>query len=208
MKYGLYDCGENPHPIEAYVQGAHILVVRTVQNYVETVISLEDEGWEVRDCLKVLMVDSSYQVALMRKPFKGTTVNNILKYGCGGINIDGCRIHTDGEQPKGSGKGQKNTITHGDRNDLVGGSITPPEGRFPANLILQNESVPIMDGQSGILKSGGGNKSNRNSKSAFGGGAEYDDIRVANSGGASRYFQKYDSREELFAYLEKLIRVG
>lgn len=206
MKYGLYDCGENPQPIEAYVQGAHILVVRTVQNYVETVISLEDEGWEVRDCLKVLTADSSYQVALMRKPFKGTIVNNILKYGCGGINIEGCRIGTEVVEAGRKGRGECESESYGKK--LMGDDGGFSEGRFPANLILQNESVPIMDGQSGILKSGGGNKSNRNSKSAFGGGAEYDDIRVANSGGASRYFQNYDSREELFAYLEKLIRVG
>ncbi len=34
-------------------------------------------------------------VIVARKPFKGTVANNVLKYGTGGINIDGCRVGSD-----------------------------------------------------------------------------------------------------------------
>lgn len=74
-------------------------------------------------------------IVMARKPFIGTVVENVLEHGTGGLNIDGCRIPTNGETPKGSGNGQKNTLAHGDRESLHGGSITPIEGRFPANFI-------------------------------------------------------------------------
>lgn len=74
-------------------------------------------------------------IVVARKPLIGTIVENVLEHGTGGLNIDGCRIPTNGEQPKGSGNSQKNTLAHGDRNALQGGSITPPQGRFPANFI-------------------------------------------------------------------------
>jgi|DEB0MinimDraft_10_1074344.scaffolds.fasta_scaffold18937_2 site-specific DNA-methyltransferase (adenine-specific) len=34
-------------------------------------------------------------IILVRKPLEGTVVDNVLKYGVGGINIDECRIETD-----------------------------------------------------------------------------------------------------------------
>jgi len=74
-------------------------------------------------------------IVVARKPLIGTIVENVLEHGTGGLNIDDCRIPTNGEQPKGSGNSQKNTLAHGDRNALEGGSITPKEGRFPANFI-------------------------------------------------------------------------
>ena len=33
-------------------------------------------------------------IYLLRKPFKGTLAGNTLKHGCGGLNIDVCRIST------------------------------------------------------------------------------------------------------------------
>ena len=32
---------------------------------------------------------------MARKPLEGTNIDNVLKYGTGGINIDGCRIQGD-----------------------------------------------------------------------------------------------------------------
>lgn len=53
-------------------------------------------------------------ICLARKPLIGTIAANVLTHGTGAINIDGCRIASDGNgRPR-------------------GGS---PEGRFPANLL-------------------------------------------------------------------------
>jgi DNA modification methylase len=76
-------------------------------------------------------------IVLARKPLVGTVANNVLKYGVGGINIDGCRV--DGVPPSvpqpslrpngfdsghalGTGKGSN-------------GEMSQALGRFPANFI-------------------------------------------------------------------------
>lgn len=55
---------------------------------------------------------------LVQKPLDGTFANNALTHGCGGLNIDGSRVGTD-------------TIT--------------TTGRFPANLILDEEAAAALD---------------------------------------------------------------
>ena len=143
--------GESPSSLGEYVEGAHIFVLRTPSDYISTTVSLEDEGWEVRDSIKIIFEENSLQAGLFRKPFKGTVASNVIKNGCGGINIDVCRIPTNGEQPKGSGKGQKNTITHGDRNNLLGGSINPPEvaflQTFSFHIIIPKQKIVPLPAQ-------------------------------------------------------------
>jgi len=77
-------------------------------------------------------------LTLARKPLgKGLTIaNNVLEHGTGGINIDGCRVETNGETPKGSGNksnGSTGIDFHGGNKET--GNETSPLGRFPANLI-------------------------------------------------------------------------
>ena len=85
---------------------------------------------------------------LCRKPLSEKTVAaNVLKWGTGGINIDGCRVGTNGETPKGSGNpcknAEKSAIQPG-RSGGNGGNETPPQGRFPANLI-HDGSQEVLD---------------------------------------------------------------
>jgi site-specific DNA-methyltransferase (adenine-specific) len=129
-------------------------------------------------------------IILAQKPFKGTIVNNVLTNGLGGLNIDECRISTNGEQPKGSGNAQKNTLAHGDRNALVGGSITPPKGRWPANAIFDEGAGQILDEQSGECKTGSIKPyMSDGSKSAFIADESFRNFsQPASSGGASRFF--------------------
>ena len=209
MKYGYYSEGEWPLSINNYRDGSHIIVVRNINNFVSTTIKLEDLGWAVRDCIKILMSQKSVQATLLRKPFKGTVANNVLTNGCGGLNIDACRITTNGEQPKGSGNGQKNTITHGDRKDLKGGSITPPEGRFPANLLISNNATLLLNKQSGDCKTGAINPYHSDgSNSAFVADKMFRDFKQpASSGGASRFFFNFETEKQLKEYLINLIKV-
>jgi len=55
---------------------------------------------------------------LARKPLIGTVADNVLTWGCGALNIDGCRVE---------------------------GST----GRWPANVILDEEAAQMLDEQSG-----------------------------------------------------------
>jgi len=92
---------------------------------------------------------------LARKPLSGTVAQNVLQYGTGGINIDGCRIAHD-ETPKIVTRTAPDTFFSGKQ------SITKPElhtGRWPANILLDEVSAEMMDQQSGeVLDSGGASR--------------------------------------------------
>ena len=88
---------------------------------------------------------------LARKPLTGTVADNVTAWGVGGINVDGCRVSlSDGESaPSGSGNGSKNSLysqvqnSHGN-----GGNTTPASGRWPANVILDEDAGEALDEQS------------------------------------------------------------
>ena len=83
---------------------------------------------------------------LARKPLSEKTVAaNVLKWGTGGINIDGCRVGTSKEVP--ASVSRKNfSSTHGDFKGENGAESghNPDIGRFPANLIYDG-SQQILD---------------------------------------------------------------
>ena len=75
-------------------------------------------------------------IVVARKPFKGTVAENVLKYGTGGINIDGCRVGTE------EIKINQVDLTEAHGNNLGAGTKQPftgevkkVQGRFPANFI-------------------------------------------------------------------------
>jgi len=80
---------------------------------------------------------------LFRKPLAGTVAQNVLKYGVGGINIDGCRVELNGEKPfhypNGAGGSDPNHMWRGrEKGDGDIPQMGNDKGRFPANLILDD----------------------------------------------------------------------
>ena len=74
-------------------------------------------------------------IILCRKPLEGTVAQTVLKWGTGGINIDGCRI--EGEPWKAhdaTGLATVKFFTNGDTPIIH--KEPHDKGRFPANLIL------------------------------------------------------------------------
>ena len=72
-------------------------------------------------------------ICVARKPVEGTVAANVLKWGTGAINIDGCRVKTN-DIPN-CGKGKKSNVgfkTSPQNNDRP---VYDGLGRFPANLI-------------------------------------------------------------------------
>jgi DNA modification methylase len=68
-------------------------------------------------------------ITVARKPFKGTVANNVLEYGTGAINIDGCRVGSEVLPAQTAGQAQIGTFERGVM-------VTPERvGRWPANLI-------------------------------------------------------------------------
>ena len=88
------------------------------------------EGWGT--ALKPAME----MFTLVRKPLIGTVADNVLKYGTGGINIDGCRVEFNGDIPTASGLGRKKeNHTSYSIPSLEDKWVENKNGRFPANLI-------------------------------------------------------------------------
>jgi len=80
-------------------------------------------------------------IILARKPFKGTVAANVLEWGTGAINVDGCRVPGDDhahawDSPVRTNIGASGNqyISNGTQH-LVDISQNRPSGRFPANLI-------------------------------------------------------------------------
>ena len=72
---------------------------------------------------------------LARKPLSEKTVAaNVLKWGTGGINIDGCRVGTEVLTNQ-EGMSRWNNYRHGDNEYPCDAPSTEVTGRFPANLI-------------------------------------------------------------------------
>lgn len=129
---------------------------------------------------------------LARKPLSEKTVaSNVLKWGTGGINIDSCRIGTE-RRVKQAGELGKFSYGKMARND----SFTEATGRFPANLVLDEEAAQALDEQVGFLhgagnkttrKAGVGEKSNSVTK-AFGAENGAPTVIHDRGGSASRFF--------------------
>jgi len=141
-------------------------------------------------------------IVMARKPFKGSVAQNVLEHGVGGLNIDGCRVeYEDTQNPatnpkyrleggyKTPEKGQesKGAVTFSSSNNDIN-----PSGRFPANIILDEEAGKILDQQSGILKSGYVADHHKTKDSSwFGASGQYSKNSTQINdlvGGASRFF--------------------
>jgi site-specific DNA-methyltransferase (adenine-specific) len=132
-------------------------------------------------------------IVMARKPVEGTVANNVLTYGTGGLNIDGSRIGTEKivNQPGGISNGANNFVnTDKKRNRDV--PPTTAQGRWPANLILDEQAAQLLDEQSGQVRS---NHNKTNDNSGFGdtyvGGSLTRPVAgpmYSDSGGASRFF--------------------
>lgn len=126
---------------------------------------------------------------LVQKPLASTYANNVLVHGCGALNIDGCRVGTETisvhNAPAGSFAGGE----EGRGSDTT--SYRQHEGRFPANLLLDEVAAEALDSKSGIRP--GGNFPETRGKAvatSFAGGQRTPGGARAmkDTGGASRFF--------------------
>jgi len=153
-------------------------------NKYKSVGNSEWEGWGTA------LKPSHEPIVMARKPLIGTVVDNVLEWGTGGINIEESRIGT--EQITINGQGNDN-LFHGNFSGKIDNPIR--EGRFPANVIFDEEAGKILDEQTGILKSGfmkAGTKrimseGDVNTYGYYDSDTTYNDT-YGDSGGASRFF--------------------
>ena len=168
-------------------------------------------------------------IVMARKPLsEKTVVNNVLEWGTGGINIDESRITTNDTLGGGATKGSVLAIDGFDRpwmhdeekmkefSDKMKEKVEHAQtlGRFPANIILDEEAGRILDKQSGISKSTGGRSGNKEGVGQNGIYGQYSgEVKDGNPGlgdvgGASRFFycpktSKRDRNEGLDEFEDK-----
>ena len=136
-------------------------------------------------------------VILARKPFPGTVAANVLKWGTGAINIDASRIPIDpkvddqrlgGNGTWGTDKMAKNVYEGGYAGVRTGSSTL---GRWPANLILDEEMTRLLDEQTGELHPRGNANGTKHGQAFFRNcDSQYteNNYQYPGGSGASRFF--------------------
>ena len=135
-------------------------------------------------------------IVLARKPLAEKTVaRNVLAHGTGAINVDACRIDS-GARPLIISKSEASTGILGDglNGSSHGGETT--QGRWPANVLLDQHAAAWVDEQSGARQAGGypaskGVKPSPGANGTMGGGwagAGREHRETTLPGGASRFF--------------------
>lgn len=172
-------------------------------------------------------------VIVARKPCEGSCVDNVMRYGVGGLNIDGCRVGDDlikgGTMPDFRDVGrQQKEISGVDK--LSFGQITNAErkpladhvGRYPSNVILTYDDTDFDEVCGGMpetksTQAQGIHRNNRNGNTVFSNtscgfnNSRYDSRKLEgfdDEGSAARYFycakaSKRDRDEGLDAFQEK-----
>lgn len=132
-------------------------------------------------------------IVMARKPLAGTVAQNCLEHGTGALNIDGTRIGTADDLAESNRNG------HSDKDSSV--HVFGPQrmhaepsglGRWPANVVLDEQAAAMLDEQTGTLTSASGKPFTRhpdgNGRAAFG---EFEGGEApgfyGDSGGASRF---------------------
>ena len=136
--------------------GGHLLAFAGTRTQHRMAVRIEDAGFEIRDMIawvygsgfpKSHNLKDDWQgwgtalkpalepITVARKPLIGTVAENVLTHGTGALNVDGCRVGTDGgtakgSKPQGEGKGIYGAGLHG-----VCEITHLDAGRWPANLI-------------------------------------------------------------------------
>jgi DNA modification methylase len=194
--------------------GGHLIAFGGSRTYHRLAVAIEDAGFEIRDQIQWIygngfpkshnleddwkgwgtaLKPAHEPAVLARKPLTGTVADNVMTWGVGALNIDGCRIsgapwHRNdngiGDPRMWAGLGQQHYREQ------------HPSGRWPANVIFDEDAAKALDAQSGYSKGtmpnpninyGGGDVNKNNiygwPAKSMQGTAPYPD-----SGGASRFF--------------------
>lgn len=158
------------------------------------IVHVHDKGSSPYEGWGTALKPALEPITVARKPLGEKTVaENCLKWGVGGINIDGCRVGYTDDKDKIEGQSARKSLTKGndytvhksmsgmDRSERS--NIT---GRFPANLIHDGSDEVV--GLFPQTKSGGGVKANKGTVGLYGIASNVETDWQVDSGSASRFF--------------------
>lgn len=152
--------------------GAHACVFAATKTEDLMGLSLRLAGFEIRDCLdwlfgtgfpkgtdlgegkRSLLKPAREPIFLVRKPIgSGLTLEqNVSRYGVGALNVEACSIpyQTDDlATTKRKNPGTSNTASSTVYGEMRPQQIVNEAGRFPSNVILDEEAAAVLDAQSG-----------------------------------------------------------
>ena len=192
--------------------GGYLLSFGGTRTYHRMVVNIEDAGFEIRDQLQWIygsgfpkslnikdgelkgwgtaLKPANEPIVLARKPLEGTVAQNVEKWGVGGLNIDGSRIEgVVSSTIQGQSSKQGEIYGADQRNQKV---FEPhSQGRWPANVLFDEEAAAMLDEQSGEVKSAGKYKNVDTAKEGGNGmfaGGRINNAYAGETGGASRFF--------------------
>lgn len=177
--------------------GGHLLAFSGTRTYHRMVCAIEDAGFEIRDQIgwvygsgfpKSRNLDGEWEgwgtalkpawepIVVARKPLSGTVAANVLEFGTGALNIDGCRVGwPDGIPPQvgtpaWGGPAKKLTAAPGQQGSTVERAEPSQLGRWPANLIHDgsDEVLAAFPQAPGQLADASGNAEARKTQNVYG----------------------------------------
>lgn len=174
--------------------GAYLLAFGGTRTYHRLTCAIEDAGWEIKDCLMWLYGSGFPKHKSLLKPGYEPIVL-AKKPGAGMLNIDVCRIAGDEDGSRNrppSRLGSERTYAQDEwtRTAVVPGNDTTGLGRWPANVVLDEDAAAALDAMSGISgeKSRVLNRNGARQMDGWGLRAESKGIVHGDTGGASRFF--------------------
>jgi DNA modification methylase len=135
-------------------------------------------------------------IILARKPLSERSVAaNVLRHGTGGVNVDACRIGTGGEKTPAPLRRGDSAPWFTTASQNLGGNDTL--GRWPANVVLDEEAARLLDEQGGERPSGSRVAGVRTGLGYHGANGDGGPAIEGSAGGAARFFYtaKADSAE-------------
>lgn len=172
--------------------GAYMLMFGSPRRYHRLASGIEDAGWEIQDCLMWLFgsgfpkhrskLKPAYEpIILASKPAPRATP----------LQIDACRLPVSDHDPNHRGPARDlQGIGYAGGGTRLERPSTLASGRWPANLLLDEDAAALLDEQSGpsvsgvaVQRNGGGQRSYSGSTAG-----PRPDVGYGDSGGASRFF--------------------
>ena len=183
--------------------GGHALIWALPRTAHWTATAVEDAGFEIRDVVAHMFgtgFPKSYNLRgehvgkgtalkpgredwiLARKPLDGTVAENVLRFGTGALNVDGCRVESPGGIASAGGMLGASTP--------LGGWSPTNAGRWPANVVLDVDAALALNEQSGWSRSTVAVRHRSGGKTCHTGAAKppLPDLGYCDTGGASRFF--------------------
>lgn len=175
--------------------GAHLCAFGGTRTFHRIAVAIEDAGFEIRDHLAWMYgtgfpkslnlgngigtaLKPAYEpITLARKPLIGTVAATVAAHGTGGLNIDATRIA--GESTRRSNSAEMGYHGGNISSEYQTGSDA---GRWPANVVLDEEAGALLDLQSGVLESHAYKITKEHATIGYHGGGG------GSKGGASRFF--------------------